>query len=178
MNVDLRYFHGMSAIRFKAEFFSSRAKTLILLRVPKSASAMLPSRGMVMVEGTLNGVRFQAPLEPDGKGSHLLAVDKALQKAVGAAAGRSAELSLQPSKEWPEPEVPADLKKALRADPLAQETWDDLTPGARWDWIRWLNSAKQEKTRQKRVESLYSRFKAGKRRPCCFDRSRCTLPGV
>jgi len=32
-----------------------------LLRLPKSASTQLPSRGMTMVEGTINGARFHAP---------------------------------------------------------------------------------------------------------------------
>jgi len=126
-----------------------------------------------MVEGTINGARFQAPLEPDGKGSHLLVVDKTLRKTAGA--GDTVTLAIEPSKHWPEPTVPADLKAALADDPRALATWKDITVMARWDWIRWVNEAKQPETRERRIESIYSRFKAGKRRPCCFDRSQCTL---
>ncbi|HXX95126.1 MAG TPA: YdeI/OmpD-associated family protein [Planctomycetota bacterium] len=163
----------MSLIRAKATLFPSKTGALTLLRLPRSASAKLPSRGMVMIEGTLNGARFQAPLEPDGEGSHLLVVDKALRKTAGP--GDTVTLAIQPSEDWPEPDVPADLKKALAADPRAQATWKDITVMARWDWIRWVNEAKQPETRQRRIGSIYSRFKAGKRRPCCFDRSQCTL---
>jgi len=163
----------MSLIRAKAELFKSKTGSLTLLRLPKSASAKLPSRGMVMVEGTINGTRFQAPLEPDGEGSHLLVVDKTLRKASGA--GDTVTLAIEPSAHWPEPKVPGDLKKTLAADPRAQATWKDITVMARWDWIRWVNEAKQPETRKRRIESIYSRFKAGKRRPCCFDRSQCTL---
>jgi hypothetical protein len=163
----------MSLIRATAELFKSKSGSLTLLRLPKSASAKLPSRGLVMVEGTINGARFQAPLEPDGKGSHLLVVDKALRKSSGA--GDLVTLAIEPSEHWPEPEVPADLKKALAADAQAQATWRDITVMARWDWIRWVNEARQPETRKRRLESIYSRFKAGKRRPCCFDRSQCTL---
>jgi hypothetical protein len=163
----------MSLIRVKAELFNSKTGSLTFLRLPKSASAKLPSRGMVMVEGTINGARFQAPLEPDGRGSHLLVVDKTLRKTAGA--GDTVTLAIEPSEHWPEPKVPADLKKALATDPRAQATWKDITIMARWDWIRWVNEAKQPETRKRRIESIYSRFKAGKRRPCCFDRSQCTL---
>jgi hypothetical protein len=163
----------MPLIRVKAELFESKTGSLTLLRLPKSASAKLPSRGMVMVEGTIDGARFQAPLEPDGKGSHLLVVDKTLRKIAGA--GDTVTLAIEPSEHWPEPKVPADLKKVLAADPRAQATWRDITVMARWDWIRWVNEAKQPETRQRRIESIYSRFKSGKRRPCCFDRSQCTL---
>jgi Domain of unknown function (DUF1905) len=58
----------MSTIRCEATLFTIGSWTL--LRLPKCASAHLPSRGMTMVEGATNGSRFQAPLEPDGKGSH------------------------------------------------------------------------------------------------------------
>jgi hypothetical protein len=128
---------------------------------------------MVMVEGTLNGKRFQAPLEPDGNGSHLLVIDETLRTLAGA--GDTVTLAMEPSEHWPEPDVPADLKKALAADPRAQATWKDITVMARWDWIRWVNEAKQPETRRRRIESITSRFSAGKRRPCCFDRSQCTL---
>jgi len=71
----------MSAIRCEATLFTIGSWTL--LRLPKSASAQLPSRGMTMVEGTINGSRFQAPLEPDGKGSHWFRVDESMRDAAG-----------------------------------------------------------------------------------------------
>jgi hypothetical protein len=46
------------------------------LLLPKAASGKLPSRSMTSVEGTLDGAAFQATLEPDGKGSHWLKVDR------------------------------------------------------------------------------------------------------
>lgn len=58
----------MSTISFNAKLFKIGSWTLC--RLPKSASAKLPSRGMTMVAGTINGFRFQAALEPDGIGSH------------------------------------------------------------------------------------------------------------
>src|SRR5215216_720322 len=72
---------------FEAKLFKIGSWTL--LRLPKSASARLPSRGMTMVEGTINDFRFQAALEPDGKGSHWFRVDKAISKAIGADAGNT-----------------------------------------------------------------------------------------
>ena len=38
-----------------------------ILRLPESASARLPSRGMALVEGTINGFRSKIVLEPDGR---------------------------------------------------------------------------------------------------------------
>lgn len=147
----------------------------ILLSLPQDVSEQLPSRGMVMVNGTMNGSPFQAALEPDGKGSHWFKVGEALFKAANAQIGDTVELTVEPTREWPEPTVPADLQEILAADPEALAIWTDITPAARWDWIRWAGAVRQAETRQKRVGSVPSRLKSGKRRPCCFNRNECTL---
>ena len=166
----------MLTICFEAKLFTIGSWTL--LRLPTSASAKLPSRGMTMVKGTINGFRFQVALEPDGKGSHWFKFDNTLRKAAGVDAGDTVTLEIEPTKEWPEPQVPEDLKTALAATPQVHALWKDITPMARWDWIRWIRSTKQPETRRRRIETAFSKLKAGERRPCCFNRSLCTDPYV
>ena len=167
---------NMSTIRFEAKLFKIGSWTL--LRLPKSASAKLPSRGMTMVGGTINDFRFQAALEPDGKGSHWFKLDKTMRKTIGADVGDTVMLAIEPVKEWPEPKVPADLKNALAAVSEAHTLWMEITPMASWDWIRWIGSTKQPETRKRRIETALSKLKAGDRRPCCFNRTVCTEPYV
>lgn len=139
--------------------------------LPKSASAKLPSRGMTTVEGTINGSRFRATLEPDGQKGHWLKVDRKLSKAADAEAGDVVALEFTPVEEEPEPTAPADLKKALAAAPKAKALWLEITPVARRDWIQWIVSAKQAETRTRRVKNACEMLAGGKRRVCCFDRS-------
>ena len=174
-----------SKIRFKAKLFrpameparpgaDRREKdgcwTFFIL--PKNASAKLPSRGMTAIEGTLNGISFQATLEPDGQKSHWLKVDRKLSEPAGAQAGDIVTLEIAPAAKETEPEVPADLRKALAAAaPKARALWSDITPNARRDWIHWITSAKQAETRVRRIKNACSMLAGGKRRVCCFDRS-------
>ncbi len=167
---------NMSTIRFEASLFTIGSWTL--LRLPRSASAKLPSRGMTMVAGTINGHRFQSALEPDGKGSHWFRVDKTMCKAAEADSGDTVTIEIEPIKEWPEPKVPADLKNALAVAPQAKTLWREITPGARWDWVRWIGSTKSTETRKRRIEVALSKLNAGDRRPCCFNRTVCTEPYV
>ena len=165
-----------SKIRFKAKLFrpaeSEKADSWTFLILPKSASAKLPSRGMTAIEGTINDFPFQATLEPDGQKSHWLKVDRKLSEAAGAEAGDVVTLEIAPAAKEPEPEVPADLRKALAAAaPKARTLWSDITPIARRDWIHWITSAKQTETRARRIKNACSMLAAGKRRVCCFDRS-------
>ncbi len=161
-----------STIRFSAKLFRQEATEKIgsvaFLTLPKSASAQLPSRGMTMVEGTINGFPFRVALKPNGKGSHRLTVNKALQDAAGADADDTLTVEITRAGEEPEMRVPVDLRKALAAAPLAQAGWEDITPMARRDWIFSISSAKQPETRRRRIEKACDMLASGKRRLCCF----------
>ena len=65
--------------------------------------------------------------------------------------------------------LPTDLRKALAAAPKAKAQWRDLTPIARRDFINWIDAAKQQETRRRRIERACSMLAAGKRRPCCYS---------
>ena len=137
-----------------------------------------------MVKGTLNGAPFTTLLEPDGKygpnlkPSHWFRPDEKLLRAAHAKAGDTVDVSLAPTKEWIEPEVPEDLSQALKTSPKAALLWKDITPIARWDWIRWIRAVKTIETRQKHIEVALDKLNKGMRRPCCFNRSLCSEPYV
>jgi hypothetical protein len=161
-------------ITFKAKLSrpaAPKGAAWTFLVLPAAASAKLPTRSMVTVEGRFAGQPFQATLEPDGEGSHWLKVDEALREAAGVAAGDSVALEIAPVAEEPEPKVPADLRRALADNCAAQATWDDITPVARRDWIHWVTSGKKAETRVKRIGVACDKLAKGNRRACCFDRS-------
>jgi hypothetical protein len=162
-------------IRFDATLDTIEKSTI--LRLPEKASSKLPSRGQVAVQGTLNGHAFQTVLEPDGSAGHWMRVDGRLQRAAAVSAGDTAILEVEPVKDWPEPTVPADLKSALAAaPPKIQHLWKEITPMARWEWVRWVNATSNLETRKRRVEVTISKMNSGKRRPCCFNLAACTDP--
>lgn len=65
-------------------------------------------------------------------------------------------------------EIPADLRKALVADKISLEKWENLTPLARNEWICWNITVKQPKTRTDHIKRTVKELKEGKRRPCCW----------
>src|SRR5579859_2822993 len=164
-------------IRFDAALYAIDNWTL--LRLPEKASRALPSRGQVAVRGTINGHGFQTVLEPDGSFGHWLRVDRKLQQTAALSAGDAATLEVETLKEWPEPDVPRDLAAALAAAPhKIQDLWQEITPMARWEWVRWIKATPNADTRKRRVEVTISKMKSGKRRPCCFNLASCTDPNL
>ena len=163
-----------TTVKFKATLqrpAQPKGATWRFLVLPKVASAKLPTRSMVTVDGVLEGASFQATLEPDGAGSHWFKVDKQLRVAAGVDAGDCVQLEMTPVENEPEPRVPADLKQALSANPDAKATWQDITAVARRDWIHWIGSGKKAETRVKRIDVAIDKLACGGRRACCFDRS-------
>lgn len=168
---------GVPTIRFDATLYTIDKSTIC--RLPEKASGKLPSRGQVAVQGTINGHGFQTVLEPDGYFGHWMMIDGKLQQAAALSAGDTATLEIEPLKDWPDPKVPPDLETALAAAPQQiQDLWKDITPMARWEWVRWVNATPNPDTRKRRVEVSISKMKSGKRRPCCFNLAGCTDPNL
>ena len=168
---------AQATIHFDAAL--STIDTATVLQLPETASKGLPSRGQVAVHGTINGVEFRTVLEPDGNSGHWMRVDERLQHAASVGAGDTATVDIEVTREWPEPSVPEDLMAALAdAPPRIQDLWREITPMARWEWVRWVNATKNPDTRARRVDVTVSKMKSGKRRPCCFDLSSCTDPDL
>lgn len=164
-------------IRFKGRL--SAISTSTILRLPEGASKRLPSRGQVAVEGTIDGRRFATVVEPDGQKGHWIRVDRSMQRTAGIKAGDTASVAIVASKDWPEPDVPRDLQAALDAAPQkVKRSWQEITPMARWEWVRWVNATRVPATRDRRVAVTISKMNSGKRRPCCFDLSACTDPDL
>ena len=64
--------------------------------------------------------------------------------------------------------LPADLRKALIANPTALDAWKDITPLARNEFICWVEDAKQQMTRERRIRRTQEELEEGQRRPCCW----------
>ena len=168
---------GMPTIRFDATLYTIDTSTV--LRLPEKASKKLPSRGQVAVQGTINGHGFETVLEPDGYFGHWMRIDRKLQRTAALSAGDTATLEIDLLKDWPEPNVPQDLEAALAAaPPKIKSLWKEITPMARWEWVRWVNATNNPDTRERRVEVSISKMNSGKRRPCCFNLAGCTDPNL
>ena len=64
--------------------------------------------------------------------------------------------------------LPADLRKTLITSATALAAWRDITPLARNEFICWVEDAKQQKTRERRIRRTREELEEGMRRPCCW----------
>jgi uncharacterized protein YdeI (YjbR/CyaY-like superfamily) len=64
--------------------------------------------------------------------------------------------------------LPRDLREALIANDVARAAWIDITPLARNEFICWVDDAKKEATRARRIRRTQEEREDGMRRPCCW----------
>lgn len=157
-----------TTIRFNARLAAQKPGAAPYLQLPKTAIAKLPSPGTTMVEGTIDGFPFRAPLESGAENTCALKLSKALQIATRANAGETVVVELTRVGDEPEVRVPLDLITALKAAAKARALWREITPMARREWVRWVISPRQSETRDRHIEAACDMLAKGKRRPCCF----------
>ena len=64
--------------------------------------------------------------------------------------------------------LPDDLRSALNSSADALAAWLDITPLARNEFICWVEDAKREATRERRIRRTREELEEGMRRPCCW----------
>lgn len=70
-------------------------------------------------------------------------------------------VEIAPVRQEPEPALPSDLSKALKAGPNAKAVWESITTIARLDRIPWIESTKQTKTRKRRIDNACDTLSSG-----------------
>ena len=64
--------------------------------------------------------------------------------------------------------LPRDLRTAPIANDVARAAWIDITPLARNEFICWVEAAKKDETRARRIRRTQEELEDGMRRPCCW----------
>lgn len=62
----------------------------------------------------------------------------------------------------------SDLQTVISGDPKVLALWCALTPLGRNEFICWVEDAKQNNTRERRIMRTREELIAGKKRPCCW----------
>jgi Bacteriocin-protection, YdeI or OmpD-Associated/Domain of unknown function (DUF1905) len=137
--------------------------TWTYLSIPLKLSATFGSKGQVKVKGTINAVPFRSTALPMGDGSHYLVVAKNLRDQIGATQGDAVNVMLELDIEERQVDIPEDLKQALDSHPQAQSFFASLSYSQEKIYIDWIMSARQEATRQRRIEKALLLLSQGKK---------------
>jgi uncharacterized protein YdeI (YjbR/CyaY-like superfamily) len=83
---------------------------------------------------------------------HMLLVLKEIREKIGKSFGDEVAVELEEDLDPRQVEVPADLQQALQAEPNAQAFFNRLSYTHQKEYVRWIEEAKREETRQVRIQ--------------------------
>jgi uncharacterized protein YdeI (YjbR/CyaY-like superfamily) len=115
------------------------------------------------VRATVNGYSWAASVTRMG-GEFLLGLNRAVRAAAGVEAGDTVEVELVLDTAPREVEVPEALATALAGDHEAGAKFDALAFTHRKEFARWIEEAKREETRDRRVAQALEMVRGGRTR--------------
>ena len=113
------------------------------------------------VRATINGHMWRTTVTPM-HGENLLGLNREVRTAAGVEAGDRVEVMIELDDQPREVEVPGALAAALAADTIAKEAYEGMSFTHRKEYARWIEEAKREETREKRVAQALERLREGK----------------
>lgn len=120
-------------------------------------------KGRVPVKGTINGGPPFRTTVIKMNGEYCFCVNQKMRaEAGGVGPGDKVTVVLEPDTAPRTVTVPPDLKKAMKANPRAQKSWDGYSYTHRKEFANWITEAKKPETRARRLDKAVAMLAAGR----------------
>ncbi|MCU1309481.1 MAG: hypothetical protein JWO20_606 [Candidatus Angelobacter sp.] len=153
---------GDGPFKFRVKLEGDTKSDAAAVRPPFDVPTIFGTKARVPVRGTINGFPYRSSLCNMGFG-HFFVVNKEMRAGAKCKAGDTVDIVLERDREERVVVVPASIKKIIATNKTAQATWDSLSYTHKKEWVRAIEGAKREETRQSRIEKMMSALRAGKR---------------
>jgi hypothetical protein len=115
------------------------------------------------VVATVNGYTWRTTVSRM-RGEFLLGLNRDVREGASVEAGYSVEVELELDTAPREVEVPKALSRALAEDAEARANFERLSYTHRKEYARWIDEAKRDETRQRRLAQAVEMLRQGKTR--------------
>ncbi len=111
------------------------------------------------VKAVIEGVPYRGLLTRMGGPNHILIILKGIRAQIGKTFGDEIQVSVESDAENRVVEIPKDLMKELKKDREAKAIFDKLSYTHRKEYVAWIEEAKKEETRQRRIVKTIAMLK-------------------
>jgi len=113
------------------------------------------------VKALIDGIPYRGILTRMGSETHILGILKEIREKAGKTFGDEVTITVEPDTEPRLIEIPKDLMKELKKDKEAGVFFDKLSYTHQKEYVRWVEEAKKEETRQNRIVKTIEMLKKG-----------------
>jgi hypothetical protein len=150
----------MMKVTFTTTVLQAEGMNATGLRVPAEVVAQLSNKKRPPVVVQLKGYTYRSTISPSGD-VFMLSLSKENREAAGVGAGDEVEVTLELDTQPRTVEVPDDLGVALEAAGI-RAVFDAAAPSARKEFVRQVESAKAQETRERRIAKIVVTLSEGK----------------
>ena len=116
----------------------------------------------VKVVATFDGEEYRGSIVTMGGGAFILGVPQAVRRAIGKGPGDTVAVVLRRDEQPRVVTLGDDARAALVAAEAARAAFDALSYSHQRQYHLWIEEAKTDATRQKRIQSMVEKLKQGK----------------
>lgn len=119
---------------------------------PYDVETEFGTKGQVKVIATFDGTEYRGSLVKMGHHCHLLGITKKIRAQINKQQGEAVHVVLYKDEKERVVVVPDDLQQLLDTDKNLSHLFNKLSYTHRKEYVNWINEAKKEETRKKRLE--------------------------
>jgi hypothetical protein len=127
------------------------------LQVPAEAVATMGAGKRPKVKVSLNGYTYRTTIAAYGN-VFMMPLSAENRVAAGVNAGDQVEVTIELDLEPRIVEIPGDLAAALAGQPGARASFDGLSYSVRKEYVRQVESAKAQETRERRIAGIVAKL--------------------
>jgi hypothetical protein len=142
---------------FTTDIVQAEGKNATGIPVPGEAVAALGTQKRPKVIVSLNGYAYRSTVAAYGD-VFMLPLSAEHRAAAGVKAGDQVEVTIELDREPRTVDVPDDLAAALAEQPGATTAFDALSYTMRKEYVRQVESAKTQETRQRRIAGIMAKL--------------------
>lgn len=138
-------------------------KTAVGFSIPEDVVLALGKGKRPPVNVTINGYTYRSTVAPMS-GGYMVGVSAENRAAAGVKGGETHDIELTLDSAPRAVDLPADFAAALAAEPVAQKTFDALSPSNKGYHTALIAGAKSDETRQRRIDKSIGALREGRPR--------------
>jgi hypothetical protein len=151
-------------LKFSAELMQHGKMNAAYIEFPFDVEELFGVKGQVKVKALIEGkVMYRGSLAKMGYDCHVLGITQEVRKQLDKKFGEKINIILEQDLEERIVPIPGDVQKMMSKNKKASEFFSKLSFTHRKEYISWIESAKKEATRSKRIDQFMEKLKAGKK---------------
>jgi len=130
------------------------------VEVPFDVEAVFGSK-RPKIKAMIEGVPYRGLLVRMGGPNHILIILKGIREQIGKTFGDDVKVSVELDVDERVAIVPAELKRIFKSDKAARSAFEKLSYTHQKEYVTWINEAKKDETRQRRIVKTIEMLKRG-----------------